>query len=63
MPQMLAEYQVELIYEILDNFEKDLFADAQGIKSALAEANMFDTDDGTINTFNKSSKIYLRVKI
>jgi len=51
VPQMLAEYQVELKYEILDNFEKDLFADAQGIKSALAEANMFDTDDGTINTF------------
>jgi len=51
VPQMLAEYQVELKYEILDNFEKDLFADEHGIKQALADANMFDTEDGTIHTF------------
>ena len=47
---MLAEYQVELKYEILDNFEEELLADAQGIKKVLADANMFD-DEGTIDNF------------
>ena len=60
---MLAEYQVELKYEILDNFEEELFADKHGIKAALAKAKMFDDEGGTIKNFSQSSKIFPDEKI